>query len=73
MSPRVQKREVYRTPPDLMIASVLQTLSQIPSFRRAAALRSTAAHFRELYTAPGESLPEWVEMLGDLANQEGEA
>ena len=73
MRTRATKREEYQTPPDLMIASVLQAVSQIPSFRRAAALRSTAAHFRELYTAPGEPLPEWVAMLGDIANQESEA
>lgn len=67
------KSDEYQTPPGLMVASALQTLSQLPNAKHASALRATAEHFRTLYADPKEPLPEWIQTLFDLADQEERA
>jgi hypothetical protein len=73
MATRATKIDEYQTPPELMVASALQTLSLLPNSKRAQALRSTAAHYQALHAELKEPLPEWVQMLADLADREGAA
>jgi hypothetical protein len=64
-------REEYQTPPELMVASALQTLSGFPNSKRAQGLRIVAENYRALYAQLKEPQPEWVQMLTDLAEREG--
>jgi hypothetical protein len=69
MATRATKPSEYRTPPELMVASVLQSLSDLPRSERAAALRSSVEYHRSLRS--GRPTPEWIEMLAELAEGEG--
>ena len=71
MRRRQTKPGEYQTPPDLMVASALMSVSQLPSGKRAYALRALAEHHRSIHAELNEPLPEWVQMLFDLADQEG--
>ncbi|HEX9937372.1 MAG TPA: hypothetical protein VGB15_09620 [Longimicrobium sp.] len=73
MVSRATKIEEYQTPPELMVAGALQTLSLLPNSKRAEALRIVADNYRALHTRLNEPLPEWVQMLTDLAEREGSA
>jgi hypothetical protein len=73
MRTRGTKSDEYQTPPELMVASALQTLSGLPNAKRAQALRVVAETYRGLFIDLKEPLPEWVQMLTDLANGSGEA
>ena len=70
MATHATKVEEYQTPPELMVASALQLLSQLPNSERAHGLRVIAEDLRTLH---GEPQPEWVQMLIDLAEREGDA
>ena len=70
MRTRGAKREEYRTPPDLMIASMMQVLSYLPNRRRSEALRRMADVLRDLHDEPGQPMPEFIGMLTDLADKE---
>lgn len=61
-------RREYRTPPELMVASVLQSLSDLSRDERAAALRTSVEYHRALRA--GRPTPEWIEMLAELAERE---
>lgn len=63
-----QKADEYRTPPDLMVASTLQMLSDLPNDRRMHAIRSTVEHLKTLHA--GLPTPGWIQMLADLADPE---
>jgi len=65
---RGAKVDEYQTPPELMVASALQLVSQLPNSRRPSALRATVEHFRAIHA--GLPIPEWVEMLDDLVRRE---
>lgn len=69
----MKRVEEYHTPPELMVAGALQTLSQLPGSIRPQALRATAEHFRDLHETLHVPQPEWVKMLLELADQEGNA
>jgi hypothetical protein len=73
MAARATKIEEYQTPPELMVAGALQTISLLPNSKRAEALRIVADNYRALHTRLNEPLPEWVQMLTDLAEREGTA
>lgn len=61
-------RDDYQTPPQLMVDSVLLTLTDLPRGERAAALRASLELHRALRAS--RPTPEWVAMLADLAEKE---
>jgi hypothetical protein len=71
MPSRRANPDQYHTPPDLLVASALMSVSQLPSNKRRYALRALAEHHRSMYAELNEPLPEWVQMLSELADQEG--
>ncbi|HEU4559803.1 MAG TPA: hypothetical protein VFS20_18270 [Longimicrobium sp.] len=73
MATRTTKIDEYQTPPELMVASALQTLSWLPNSKQAQALRIIAETYRAICVDLKEPLPEWVQMLADLADREGAA
>jgi len=68
MATRATKTFEYQTPPELMVASVLQSLSDLPRDERAAALRKSVEYHRAFRA--GRPTPEWIEMLAELAERE---
>ncbi|HET7463832.1 MAG TPA: hypothetical protein VFJ82_21430 [Longimicrobium sp.] len=62
------KHDEYQTPPELMVASTLQMLSQVPKDRRATAIRATVEHLKVLHA--GMPPLEWIEMLSEIADRE---
>lgn len=73
MRTRGRKTEEYQTPPDLMVDFALMTIRSLPKSKRPQAIRLIADLYRDLHTEPGIALPEWVQMLGDLADKESQA
>ena len=73
MANRMKQVEEYQTPPELMVAGALQTLSLLPNSKRAEALRDMAGYFRNLHAKLKEPQPEWVKMLAELAEKESSA
>jgi hypothetical protein len=63
MRRRPTKPDEYRTPPDLMVASALMSVNQLPTSKRPYALRALAEHHRLMHAELNEPLPEWVRML----------
>ncbi len=49
MPSRRTKADEYQTPPDLMVASALMSLSQLPDSKRGYALRALAEHHRSMH------------------------
>jgi len=73
MGQRARQRDEYQTPPENHLLSVLHTFSTFPRDRRAEAMRVTAENYRALNTAMGLPVPQWVEMLAELAERESSA
>lgn len=73
MATRAKHIDEYQTPPELMVAGALQTLSLLPNSIRPEALRATAEHYRKLHESLKIPQPEWVGMLIELAEKESGA
>lgn len=63
----------YQTPPEELLASALHTLSGIPNSKRPEAVRVIAENYRALYGQLKIPVPEWVQMLGEVAKREDDA
>lgn len=68
MRTRQSKTDEYQTPPELIATLMLRTFEQVPSSRRASALQATVEHYRRMHA--GLPLPEWVQLLADMADRE---
>lgn len=66
---QARARDEYQTPSQLMVDSALLLLSGLPRDRRAAALRTLVTTHRQLHA--DLPTPDWIEMLADLAEHEG--
>lgn len=73
MRTRRTKPDEYETPPDLLVASALMSVNQLPASKRPRALRGLAEHHRWMHAELDEPLPEWIRMLSEMADQEGNA
>ena len=73
MRTRGTKPDEYQTPPELMVASALMSVSQLPDSKRGRALRGLAEYHRLMHAELDEPLPEWVRMLSEVADKEGHA
>jgi len=69
MRTHATKHDEYRTPPELMVASALQLVSQVPKDLRAAAIRATAEQLKAFHPVMPD--PNWIEMLSEIADREG--
>lgn len=65
---QTRARDEYQTPSQLMVDTVLFSVSGLPRDRRAAALRKLVEDHREFHA--GLPTPDWIEMLADLADRE---
>ena len=66
---QTRARDQYQTPPQLMVDTVLFSVSGLPLDRRAAALRTLVKDHREFYA--GLPTPEWLDILADIVDREG--
>ncbi|HEU4558764.1 MAG TPA: hypothetical protein VFS20_12980 [Longimicrobium sp.] len=71
MPSRRANADQYHTPPDLLVASALMSVSHLPSSKRGYAVRALAEHHRSMYAELNEPLPERVQMLSEWADREG--
>lgn len=62
------KRDEYQTPPELMVATALQLVSQVPKDLRAAALRATVETLKAFHPVMPD--PDWIGMLLEIADRE---
>ena len=68
---QIQAREEYQTPPDLLVDSAVLLVSQMPSSKRADAVRMLAESIRTIHAELKEPQPEWLRLLTDSAEREG--
>lgn len=60
----------YVTPGKLFLASALHTIGDLPTRQRTRALRVLADTYRDLFIEFGQPVPEWVQDLAHLAEQD---
>lgn len=73
MAQRTRRAEEYQTPPENHLLSALHTFSTFPRERRPEAMRVIAENYRALNASMGLPVPEWVELLAEMADRESSA
>lgn len=73
MRNRQSRHSDYRTPPEDMVMSALRTVDDIPAAMRGANLRDLAQFYQQMFEKSNVPCPEWVRLLGALAEEQAGA
>jgi hypothetical protein len=73
MRTRRSQTEEYQTPPELILASALMTLTDVPNSQRAHAVSIIAENYRAMFAELKVPMPDWVKMLTEVAEREADS